>query len=105
MVNFARYALNESKKILTEEDRALITKNEPEIKEYYTGYKTGRMSMSWQLPSKKVTIIATGRLLSDTMNWQLSITKKEDTWTTKNSSSAATEKANPKDFLHLIQKP
>ena len=104
-VNFARYALNESKKILTEEDRALITKNEPEIKEYYTGYKTGRMSMSWQLPSKKVTIIATGRLLSDTMNWQLSITKKEDTWTTKNSSSAVTEKANPKDFLHLIQKP
>jgi hypothetical protein len=104
MVNFARYSLNQTKKILTDEDKALITKNEPVIKEYYTGYKTGRMAMSWELPSKKVTIIATGRLLSDTMSWQLSITKREDTWTTKNNSNTVTEKANPKDFLHLIQK-
>jgi hypothetical protein len=104
MVNFARHSLNVSKKILTDEDKALIMKKEPEIKEYYASYKTGRMAMSWELTNKKVTIIATGRLLSDAMGWELAVTKKEDAWTTKNSPGAKNEKTNPKDFLHLINK-
>ncbi len=106
MINFARYALSQqSKKILTDEDKAFITKNEPQVKEYYTSYKTGRMAMSWELTNKKVTIIATGRLLSDSMGWELALTKKEECWTTKSSPSASKEKVNPKDFLHLIKNP
>lgn len=105
MVNFARYSLNQTKKIITDEEKALIMQKAPDIKEYYTGYKTGRMSMSWELPNKRVNIVATGRLLSDTMGWELAVTKKEETWTTTNASTAKSEKANPKDFLHLINKP
>ena len=105
MIYFAKYSLNQqSKKILTDEDKALITKNEPQVKEYYTSYKTGRMAMSWELPGKKVTLIATGRLLSDSMRWELALTKKEEAWTTKSAPSGGSEKLDPKDFLHLIQK-
>ena len=103
MVSFARLALNRSNKILTDEDKASITKNEPEIKEYYTGYKTGRMAMSWELTNKKVTIIATGKLLSDSMGWQLAVTKKEAAWTTKKNPSAKIGNTDAKEFLPLIK--
>ena len=105
MVNFARQALNQTNKILTDEDKASITKNEPEVKEHYTGYKTGRMAMSWELINKKVTIIATGRLLSSSMKWQLAVTKKEAAWTTKNKAGEKTETTDPKEFLPLIKNP
>ena len=105
MVNFARQALNQSNKILTDEDKALITKNEPQVKEYYTSYKTGRMAMSWELTNKKVTIIATGRLLSSSMGWQLAVTKKEAAWTTRSNASAKNGNTDAKEFLPLIKNP
>ena len=107
MIIFARYSLGKTKKILTDSEKSQIMSKEPEVKEYYTSYKTGRMAMSWDLPEKKVTIVATGRLTSDSMGWELAVTKKESGWATKSNASVQSGKvdANPKDFLPLINKP
>lgn len=107
MINFARHILGQNKKILTDSEKSQIVTKEPEVKEYYTSYKTGRMAMSWDFPEKKVTIIATGRLTSDSMGWELAVTKKESGWATKSNASGPSVKvdAQPKDFLHLINKP
>ena len=107
MIIFARYSLSKTKKVLTDSEKSQIMSKEPEVKEYYTSYKTGRMAMSWDLPEKKVTIVATGRLTSDSMGWELAVTKKESGWATKSNASGPNVKvdAQPKDFLHLINKP
>jgi hypothetical protein len=107
MINFARYSLSKTKKVLTDSEKSQIMSKEPEVKEYYTSYKTGRMAMSWDFPEKKVTIVATGRLTSDSMGWELAVTKKEGGWETKSNASAKSGKVDvqPKDFLNLINKP
>ncbi|MHB9140177.1 MAG: hypothetical protein ACYC4Q_12305 [Victivallaceae bacterium] len=106
MINFARFSLGQTKKILTDSEKSQIMSKEPEVKEFYTSYKTGRMAMSWDFPAKKVTIVALGRLTSDSMKWELAVTKKDGAWTTKNKASAQNAKvdAQPKDFLDLIKK-
>lgn len=106
MITLARFSLGQTKKILTDSEKSQIMSKEPEVKEYYTSYKTGRMAMSWDFPEKKVTIAALGRLASDSMKWELAVTKKEGGWSIKKNVEAQNGKvdAQPKDFLHLIKK-
>ncbi len=79
LVNYVRKFLSKSKKLnLTEEEKAYIASNEPNIKEAYTDSKEGNIEISWELETRRIKAEATGVLtVPNKCHWEVALVKKE----------------------------
>jgi hypothetical protein len=85
LINFARFFLTRGNKFATSDQKTYINFTKPEFTILYTGPKQGKATMSWKLKTKTIRAIASGKLLSDDMRWQVKVAKHSNIKITKNA--------------------
>ena len=76
MKSMARVTLAKSK-ALSPKERELIKTIQPELKIRYSGDRTGDASVSWQLPTRTVTLFMRGVFFAPSSQWMMKIRDKQ----------------------------
>ena len=76
MKSMARVTLAKSK-ALSAKERELIKTIQPELKIRYSGDRTGDASVSWQLPTRTVTLFMRGVFFDPSSQWMMKIRNKQ----------------------------
>ena len=76
MKSMARVTLAKSK-ALSAKERELIKTIQPELKIRYSGDRTGDASVSWQLPTRTVTLFMRGVFFDPSSQWMMKIRDKQ----------------------------
>ncbi|MBR2911331.1 MAG: hypothetical protein IKC05_06945 [Lentisphaeria bacterium] len=76
MKSMARVTLAKSK-ALSAKERELIKTIQPELKIRYSGDRTGDASVSWQLPTRTVTLFMRGVFFDSSSQWMMKIRNKQ----------------------------
>ena len=76
MKSMARVTLAKSK-ALSAKERELIKTIQPELKIRYSGDRTGDASVSWQLPTRTVTLFMHGVFFDPSSQWMMKIRDKQ----------------------------
>ncbi len=106
LVVYARHFLTGQNKTFkfTADELDIIKNTQPRIKASYTGYKTGRLSIGWDLPTKQAFAIANGKMLT-TRDWMISIVRKgEVVYLKKKPGTPDLPPVTNKDFDDLRNK-
>ena len=105
IIDMARYTLTQQSKnrrLISVAEAIRINKETPEVKIRYTGHRQGRMMISWSLENKRVNLIYSGKFLSDSAMWELSIAKHARQISKKKVNPYAKRKSvEEKDFADL----
>ena len=75
MKSIARVTLAKSK-VLTSKERELLQSIQPELKIRYSGDRTGDASVSWELPTRTVTLFIRGVFFDPSAQWMMKIRNK-----------------------------
>ncbi|MDD3119699.1 MAG: hypothetical protein PHQ27_11005 [Victivallales bacterium] len=104
MIAYARSFLIGQNKTLkfTPEELQIIRDKEPRIRVFYDAYKSGSLSIGWEMPQKQASAIANGKFMT-TRDWKVSVVRKSKvTYFHKKDRNQKLKKLSPQDFEELL---
>lgn len=109
VIDIARYIATSPLKdnkttVVSRAEVAQIKQTRPKVKIQYTGPRQGKMALRWQLKTKAVNLIYTGKFLTNDVSWKMSIAKHKTTQSKKKLDPfRQREQLKPQDFNDMLK--